>query len=240
MSEVIHKNDPLPLVQPTATIDAMLMAAVEKGASVEQLSQLFDLKLRVEANEARRAFVEAMSKFRAEAPTILKNAKGHNERMYASLDNTTRTINPLLAKNGLSYGWVTEQHDNITVHCDITHIQGHSQRTSLSAGPDTSGSKNSIQAIGSTVTYLQRYTLLSALGLATGIQDDDGITSDALSEVQAATIKRTLKELDDEGRPVDLKAFLGYLDPRATNVDELPVSAYEKAIRALNKKREQA
>jgi hypothetical protein len=50
---------------------------------------------------------------------------------------------------------------------------GHSERTTLSATADTSGSKNSIQAIGSTVTYLQRYTLLAAVGLAAG-GDDDG------------------------------------------------------------------
>ena len=43
--------------------------------------------------------------------------------------------------------------------------------------PDTSGSKNSIQAISSAVTYLQRYTLLAATGLSTselGNLDNDG------------------------------------------------------------------
>ena len=45
---------------------------------------------------------------------------------------------------------------------------------SLSAPPDSSGSKNSIQAIASTLTYLQRYTLLSITGLAASEADDDG------------------------------------------------------------------
>ena len=44
----------------------------------------------------------------------------------------------------------------------------------MAAGPDGSGGKNAIQAIGSTVSYLERYTLLAATGLATEDQDDDG------------------------------------------------------------------
>jgi hypothetical protein len=37
----------------------------------------------------------------------------------------------------------------------------------MSAPPDNSGSKNPIQAIGSTQSYLQRYTALALLGIAT-------------------------------------------------------------------------
>jgi hypothetical protein len=46
----------------------------------------------------------------------------------------------------------------------------------LRAGADQSGAKNSIQAIGSTISYLQRYTLKAALGLAAA-NDDDGKAS---------------------------------------------------------------
>jgi hypothetical protein len=52
---------------------------------------------------------------------------------------------------------------------------GHSEEGAVLEGaPDTSGSKNSIQAVGSTVSYLERYTLLAATGLAAKDQDDDG------------------------------------------------------------------
>jgi hypothetical protein len=44
----------------------------------------------------------------------------------------------------------------------------------MSAPDDQSGGKNAIQARGSTVTYLQRYTLLSAFGLVAADEDDDG------------------------------------------------------------------
>jgi hypothetical protein len=46
--------------------------------------------------------------------------------------------------------------------------------SSLTAGADTTGAKNAIQAIASTVSYLQKYTLLGATGMAAGMPDTDG------------------------------------------------------------------
>ena len=43
----------------------------------------------------------------------------------------------------------------------------------MTALADKTGSKNAVQAIGSTVTYLQRYTLIGALGITTADDDMD-------------------------------------------------------------------
>jgi hypothetical protein len=64
----------------------------------------------------------------------------------------------------------------VTVSCIISHRAGHSEENSLSARHDTSGNKNPIQALGSAVTYLQRYTLKAAVGVAAAA-DDDGQTA---------------------------------------------------------------
>lgn len=175
MSEVIEHQTALPSVQaPSAATPAQLLqVAMDQGADLDRLQKLMDMQIKWEENEARKAYVLAMSKFRSEVPTIVRNRAGHNSN-YATLDNITAEVNPILAKYGLSFAWVTEQTDTITVHCDVTHEQGHKTRVSLTSPPETSGSKNAIQAIGSAVSYLQRYTLLSALGLATGEGDDDG------------------------------------------------------------------
>ena len=50
--------------------------------------------------------------------------------------------------------------------CVLSHRDGHFEETTLTAGRDDSGKKNAIQQVGSTITYLQRYTLKAALGLA--------------------------------------------------------------------------
>ena len=67
----------------------------------------------------------------------------------------------------------------IRVSCIITHVLGHSEQVSLQCGADQSGKKNNIQAVGSTVTYLERYTLLAATGIAVKDQDDDARRSES-------------------------------------------------------------
>ncbi len=145
---------------------------------VEGFGKMMEFQERHEANQARKAYHVAMANFLADAPKIIKQKDGHNCK-YAGLSDIVVVIAPLLSKHGLSHSWVTGTADkDITVTCKITHILGHSEETSLSAGPDTSGSKNAIQAVGSTITYLERYTLKAALGLAEGDQDDDGAGAD--------------------------------------------------------------
>jgi hypothetical protein len=158
------------------------MMAMQKGYTPELIKQMMDLQVRYEENEARKAYHEAMAAFKANPPEIGKDKMvsfkvGDRTTAYthASLANVTDKINRALSEHGLSAGWTTVQNEKgITVTCTITHKLGHSQSTSLTAAPDTSGSKNAIQAIGSTVSYLERYTILALTGLATHDMDDDG------------------------------------------------------------------
>jgi len=159
-------------VAPT-TPATLLQLAVEQGADLDRLEKLMALQQNWEANEARKAFASAMTGFRADCPEIDKNAKGHNSK-YATLAHTISLIKEPLSKHGLSHNWKTEQtEDLISVTCCVTHQLGHQECTSMNALSDTSGSKNAIQALGSTVTYLQRYTLYAILGLASASEDDD-------------------------------------------------------------------
>jgi len=168
-------------LSPLAHATAML--AANSGLDIAKLREFFDLQKDWEANEARKAYVEAMAAFKANPPEIIKDkhvAFKDVKYDHASLANVCNTINQALSQHGLTAAWVTEQGDKggITVTCTITHIFGHKEQTSLTALADKSGSKNDIQAIGSTVTYLQRYTILALTGLATAEQDDDGKGAD--------------------------------------------------------------
>lgn len=168
----------------TITPMQMLQVAVEQGADLEKLQKLMDLQERWEANEARKAFVVAMTAFKKNPPEIMKDTqvkfknRGGDETEYyhATLDQVCALIAPALAEHGLAHDWEMsqEQGGQITVTCVITHEAGHSKRVSLAGMPDTSGGKNAIQAVASTVTYLQRYTLMAATGTAAKGQDDDG------------------------------------------------------------------
>lgn len=222
----------------------MLQIAVEKGADLDQLQKLMDLQERWEANEARKAFVVAKAKFKAKAPAIDKNkhvgftskkeGASKTDYWHATLDHVAELLDPVLSKYGLSYSWETEQRDGglIRVTCILTHVMGHSERVTLQATPDTSGNKNSIQAVGSTVTYLQRYTLLSATGISTGDMDDDGkaagggqITEGQLTELRA--------ELD--AVEADIPGFCKYMG--VESLKDIPQSQLGKARNAIAAKK---
>lgn len=173
----------------------MLQIAVEQNADLDKLEKLMELQERWDANNAKKAFVAAMSKFRSECPSIAKTKSGHNTK-YAGLAESIDQIKGLLSQCGLSHSWQTEQRDaNVVVTCTVTHIDGHSESTSLAAGPDSSGSKNSIQAIGSTVSYLQRYTLFAILGLASQEMDNDGNPETPEGVIDALSNAETMEQL---------------------------------------------
>lgn len=220
---------------------ALMLEAVNKGMDLEKMSKMLDLQERWETNEARKAYHEAMAAFKAHPPDIEKDktvsyavqGKGTTSYNHATLGNVASKIGKALSPHGLSAGWKTEQEGNlIKVTCTITHKQGHSESTSISAAPDTSGSKNSIQAIGSTISYLERYTILALTGLATHDMDDDGKGSEQqfITTDQQIEINDLIKELG-----ADEKRFLAYL--KVDSVEEIPASKYKVALAALNAKR---
>jgi hypothetical protein len=158
---------------------AMAMQAMKAGMSIADMRGMLELQKDWEANEARKAYVQAMSEFKRSPPEIFKRkevAFSGTQYMHATLGDVTQAIMQALAEHGISHRWDTVQNGGqIVVTCILTHKLGHSESTTLEGAPDDSGKKNRIQQVASTVTYLQRYTLLAATGLATkDIEDDDG------------------------------------------------------------------
>lgn len=166
-----------------ATPGDVVSLAIQRGASLAEIKEFMALNREWEADQARKAFVTAMTAFKAEPIAIYKSkrvsfqtAKGNTSYNHAELSDVVDAAITGMAKHGLSHSWDLNQTDGgwIEVTCVVTHSQGHSKSVSLKSQKEDSGTKNSIQAVASAITYLQRYTLLSALGLATKGHDDDG------------------------------------------------------------------
>jgi len=182
----------------------LLTVAVEKGADVGSLEKLMDLQERWENRQAKKDFDAALSQFQAVCPTIIRNKEvkfGNTKWSYAELDSIREQIRESLQECGFSFRWsisdrtmetVDGKADSIQVNCILTHVGGHSEDNSMTATEDTSGSKNSVQSRGSTVTYLQRYTLIGVLGLTSANQDDDGMGSGGFDLVQYNALVREL------------------------------------------------
>ena len=229
----------------------MVAMAIDKAASIETLERLMALQERWQAAEAKKAYVEAKALFYAEAPTITKNKHvgfeskrtgGDTSYWHATLDHVVEMAAPILAKHGLTHAWSTTQDEKgIEVACVLTHVMGHSERVALKGPPEMSGTKNAIQGIGSTVTFLERYTFLAVTGLAAKNQDNDGgppvqfVTVDQGLELEQMA-QALAKEL-----PGDFSVNLGKVTSRflqaikAETIAMIPASKFSEAKQLLSR-----
>jgi len=220
----------------TTTPTDLISQGIEKGLDVAQLEKLMDLQERWEQKEAKKAFAVAMSKFQGNKPDILRQSGvshdgGKTFKYYfASLAKIQKSVDPVLSECGLSYSFKqTGVEGKIKIICVVTHTDGHSEETWLEGKEDSSGSKNSIQSLGSAVSYLKRYTLKNALGLS---EDDDDGASTQMSpdEINDLMLEKLIK-LRSEKKITD--------KPTADRLDQIikkkESTSYKKAIKILEK-----
>lgn len=188
-AEIIKQDDaamltPLPQQQHMKLMEI----AINKGAEIETLERLMSLHDDFEKKEARKAFFAALSEFQSCIPVIKKEGRAYNNAEYARLEDIAQSIRKELVKCGLSYRFEQAQHENMMqVSCIVSHQDGHSEKTSMSAAADKTGNKNAIQAIASTSSYLRRYTLTGALGIVVGGEDDDAEAFHDVTQSQSST-----------------------------------------------------
>lgn len=240
----IVKSDPSVAPQTAAVSEAAaIFSMIERVTTdpsipIERMEGAFAFYERVRASEARREFERDIAAAKAEIPVILKNrtvdymsSKGRTHYKYEDLAEIAKMVDPILSKHGISYRFRTKTDAQISVTCILSHSSGHIEENTLSAPRDESGGKNSIQAIGSTVTYLQRYALKAALGLAASEKDDDGnaaCAGETISEDQFNKIAAALTE-----KKITPAKFCAVY--KIANVGDLPANRFEEALGRLNK-----
>lgn len=209
--------------------------AIQSGQPIDIIREAIALSKELKREQALEAFDAAVADAKAEIGPAVKNRTGNNSKRYADFAAYAAVVDPIIGKHGLSYRFRTTQDDRIHVTCVLSHRSGHREETTLSGPSDTTGSKNAIQAIGSTLTYLQRYTLIQALGLAAS-EDDDGQKSDQsiddgpISQEQAAAIRVLCEETN-----TDIPDFCDLMKVDA--LPDLPSSQFQRVVASLEAKK---
>lgn len=152
----------------------MLDRALSSGASADTLEKLMNLQERWQNREAKAAYDADMAAMQGDLPVIEKTRSGHGWK-YADWGDIKRKINPILKQHGFA---ITHRIDagekELVVTAICSHRGGHREETSLPLPYDTTGSKNAVQARGSTVQYGIRYTGCVIAGIAISGEDKDG------------------------------------------------------------------
>lgn len=234
-------------VEPTEPDDnspnAIVMMAMKKNYDPALIEKMMDLAERNQANIARQAFFEALANFKAEAPPVTKD-KYNNffNSWYTSLGNLLDTYNPVLGKHGLSLSHSPAEQtvDTMTVTCFLTHRLGHRESLPMTAPIDKAAigkesgrkSRNAIQDIKSTFTYLRSATAEAILGVAgteaTVNDDGNGSGPETITDEQVAGIEARIRN-----KNIDRNAFLKHM--KITEPSEILAKNLESVIAVLDK-----
>lgn len=190
-------------------VHPVVAAAMQQSPDAATLRELLAVQREWEANEARKAFTQALVDLKRDLPTVLAHDKivdwrkdgKHVHYTHTSLAAAMEAITGPLVQYGFSLSWQpSTDGGKVNVTCTLTHSQGHSERTTLSAPPDKSGSKSDAQAIASTITLLQRYTALSLLGIATAdMAEPEPTEENAEPRIDTKLNMKAVKALADIG-----------------------------------------
>ncbi len=166
-------------------LSPLVTAAMNSDMDLAKLDKLIEVQERFDKNQAKKEFYKAFSRFKQNPLIITKDSTvdftnksgGKTTYDHASLGNIMSIVGPLLSAEGLALSWIPVQNEKgICVTAVLSHTLGFSIDATLHAPPDPTGGKGSLQALGSTITYLERYTGVALLGLAM-TNDDDGQNS---------------------------------------------------------------
>ena len=179
MNEVAKVNNQLPADQNSGLINMIEKVCMNPEMDVEKLEKMLDMQERILDKQSAQQFQEDMAAMQAELPVIEKNGEISVNNVvrsrFAKFEDINKAVLPVLQKYGFSFTFETQQADSyVNVIGVLRHKSGHKESTALRIPLDTSGSKNAVQAVGSSVSYGKRYVMSALLNITTTDDDDDG------------------------------------------------------------------
>jgi hypothetical protein len=245
------------LITPPSDSSSTVWALIERlahdpHASVEKLERMMAMYERLKAKEAELAYNAAKGRIlkKLAGVKVVKNRsvlheidkgkpqKGNYEAFkYAPLEEIDKHLRPLLAEEDmdLSYSDEPQESGEILLRGRLKHLPGgHYEDSFMPAPPDTTGGKSSVQAVGSTNSFLRRYVACNIFNIVVVGDDDDG-TGGPIDEAQTKTI------LDLLEKTKSVPKFLKYMKARSVEeagslepaVATIAARDYRKAISTL-------
>jgi hypothetical protein len=246
-------NRPAPISESAAFLGMIERLATTPNVNIDVFERLLAMQRTVKADRAKEAYVAALAAMQPELPVITergrievrekgaggeRNGKLLQSTGYAKWEDINEAIKPVLAEHGfaLSFRTGTAPDGKITVTGILSHAEGHQEETTLALPHDSTGSKNAVQAVGSSTSYGKRYTASALLNITSRGEDDDGKKGgdeDPITPEQAHHILDRLNAC-----AANIEKFCQYL--KIPSVDEIPASRYSEAIKAVEVKEKQS
>ncbi len=197
------------IVGESATIlQVISRAAADPACDIDKMERLMAMHERMQARDAEAQFNAAMAAMQSDIPSIAERGaivvNGQKRSDYATFEDINDVIKPIMQTHGFAITFKVENTPGgLTVTGILMHRAGHRESTTMLLPLDTSGSKNAVQAVGSSTSYGKRYVMSALLNLTTRGEDDDGhaaVPTANVTSVQAAGISALLDRCTQKSR----------------------------------------
>lgn len=250
---------PAPAVPSDPFLAMIREVALRPDLDTSKLQALLDMQERVEDRKNRLAFDKALARMQPKLPVVDRNGRIEirakdsktNERTgavqqstaYAKHEDIVQAVTPILGRYGFGVRYKTGLTEDGRVRV-VTILSGHGHREEAEfiLPHDPSGSKNAVQAIGSSTAYGKRMGLCAILNIVSRGQDDDGFAAGPPVVVGEVITAEELGQLVDQCEAVGAPRakFIEHLDamrprihPHLTKLEDLPRARFQEAVDAL-------
>lgn len=242
MSEIVTTKEVQPPAESAIVLNMIDKIAANPGVPVERIEQLFNLHVRIQAEENRRAYSAAMAETqRKMTPVVAKATNPQTRSKYATFDALDAMLRPIYSQNGfaISYNTETPASEVLRVIAYVTHTSGYEREFRIDMPADGKGAKGGdvmtkTHATGSALTYGKRYLLGAIFNIATTRDDDGNVANGGLiTPEQAEELAKLIT-----ATKTDIHKFLeiGGLE----SLSDMPANKFPSAKAMLLKKKERA
>lgn len=229
--------------RPPAQDLALFMQGVLQSPDVpaEKLEMLWRMRKELLAEEHREAYDQAFAAMAAEMPQVrrdgmielTKDGKKIGLIKFARWEDMDKVIRPIMGKYGFALTYTTVERDKGLLIRGELMREGHSRVAEIPLPSDVGPGRNSLQAVGSAISYGKRYVAEMLLNIVRCGDDDDG--NAAFERPISAELAKQLEGLIAASK-TDLKKFLQWSKTGAQSLADIKQRDYVRLVNALNDK----
>ena len=228
------------LAAENSLLNFVAQAVRDPAIDAAKLEALLRMQREVIADDAHVQFNRSFAALSAEIRQIERRgvaemgAKGAYK--FAKREDLDAMLRPLMREHGfaVSFRPVPGPNGNLTIEGELMHVAGHSKTAELTLPPDIGPGRNSLQAMGSAISYAERYLTEMLLNVVRCDEDDDGASAAdrPIADDQLQHISRLIHETK-----ANVAAFLKHVVPGTERLSDIRACDFAKCVAALETKR---
>lgn len=217
-AQAVAKVEPKkpPLSDEGASEVAVLLRAVaDPNVDVEKAKAIEEMIERRRAAHAKKLFIQAFIDLQDALPEINRDGKIVAEGTsragkaykqntpYATFPNLYKTIKPILKRHGFALLCEPDAGKDgvgVIIRGQLVHTAGHQIEGVLPLQLETSGSKNNLQGVGSSISYGRRYMAITLCQIISKAPEDEDLDGNAPPKKAKGKQAEPEAEPEDDGK----------------------------------------